>query len=277
MYSSVDIDILTDCSHPHSQFRTFTSPWRETFSYHLYPPYSLSDLSNLPSNIRIFFLVWGGGGAAPRSLWDHRPMPSTVTVWSPNHWTARELVNTRIFNGTAEGVEREAMLGTCLWSMGCRVGHCWAANTFTFKQFITRVLWPQSEGVRKEMMEAKINLLDQSVATATPGRLVGSHPSQCISMWISETKPFVSGRVIDFFLPLCTLCAFFVCFVLSNFCDPTDGNPPGSSVHGILQARLLEWVAILFSSGSSWPRDWTQVSPIAGRFFTIWATREAPM
>ena len=46
------------------------------------------------------------------------------------------------------------------------------------------------------------------------------------------------------------------------------------SVHGILQARILEWVAIPFSRGFSWPRDRTQVSSIAGRFFTIWATRE---
>ena len=45
--------------------------------------------------------------------------------------------------------------------------------------------------------------------------------------------------------------------------------------HGILQARILEWVAFLFSRGSSQPRDWTQVSHIAGRFFTTWATREA--
>ena len=46
---------------------------------------------------------------------------------------------------------------------------------------------------------------------------------------------------------------------------------PGSSVHGISQARILEWVAISFSVRSSWPRDWTQVSHIAGWFFTIWA------
>ena len=52
-------------------------------------------------------------------------------------------------------------------------------------------------------------------------------------------------------------------------------SPPGSSVHGILQARILEWVAIPFSRGSSQPRDWTQISHIAGRSFTIWATREA--
>ena len=53
-------------------------------------------------------------------------------------------------------------------------------------------------------------------------------------------------------------------------------NLPCSSVHGILQARILEWVAIPFSRGSSWPRDWTWVSCIAGRFFTIWGSREAP-
>ena len=56
-----------------------------------------------------------------------------------------------------------------------------------------------------------------------------------------------------------------------------DCSPPGSSVHGISQVRILEWVAIPFSRGSSWSRDWTLVSCIAGRFFTIWATREAPM
>ena len=47
------------------------------------------------------------------------------------------------------------------------------------------------------------------------------------------------------------------------------------TVHGILQARILEWVAFPFSRGSFQPRDWTQVSRIAGRFFTSWATREA--
>ena len=53
-----------------------------------------------------------------------------------------------------------------------------------------------------------------------------------------------------------------------------DSSPPGSSIHGIFQARILEWVAISFSRRSSLPRDWTQVSRIAGRFFTNWATRD---
>ena len=60
---------------------------------------------------------------------------------------------------------------------------------------------------------------------------------------------------------------------------PTLGNPmdyslPGFSVYGILQARVLKWVAISFSRGSSHPRDWSRVSCIVGRCFTIWATRE---
>ena len=59
-----------------------------------------------------------------------------------------------------------------------------------------------------------------------------------------------------------------------TLCDPVDCSPPGSSVHGILQARILEWGAISFSRGSSWPRDRTQVSRIVGRHFNLWATRE---
>ena len=58
-----------------------------------------------------------------------------------------------------------------------------------------------------------------------------------------------------------------------TLCDPL--SLPGSSVHGILQARILEWVAVLFFRGSSQPRDWTWVSCIARRLFTIWVIREA--
>ena len=60
-----------------------------------------------------------------------------------------------------------------------------------------------------------------------------------------------------------------------TLCNPMDCTLPTSSLHGILQARILEWVAIPFSRGSSQPRDQTQVSHTAGGLFTIWATREA--
>ena len=61
-----------------------------------------------------------------------------------------------------------------------------------------------------------------------------------------------------------------------TLCNPMDCSPPGSLVHGILQAWILEWVAIPFSRGSSLPRDRTQASCTVRRRFTVWATREAP-
>ena len=81
--------------------------------------------------------------------------------------------------------------------------------------------------------------------------------------------------LLAFFILLLYICVC-VCVLVAQLyptlCNPIDCSLPGSSVHGILQARILEWVAIFFSKGSSWPRDWTWVSCIAGRFFTIWAT-----
>ena len=61
-----------------------------------------------------------------------------------------------------------------------------------------------------------------------------------------------------------------------TLCIHMDCSLPGSSVHGIFQARVLQWLTISFSRGSSWPRDGTQVSHIAGKCFTIWVIREAP-
>ena len=60
-----------------------------------------------------------------------------------------------------------------------------------------------------------------------------------------------------------------------TLCDIIDCSQTGSSVHGNLKGRILEWVAVPFSGRSSRPRDWTQISRIVSRFFTIWATREA--
>jgi len=59
-----------------------------------------------------------------------------------------------------------------------------------------------------------------------------------------------------------------------TLCDPMDCSLQGSSIHGIFQARVLGWVTISFSRGSSRPMDWTRVSHVVGRHFTVWATRE---
>ena len=71
----------------------------------------------------------------------------------------------------------------------------------------------------------------------------------------------------------CSVCAQ----LCPTLCNPMDWSPPGSYVLGIFQARILEWVAMLSSRGSSLPRDRTQVSfvsCIGSQFFTGWATRE---
>ena len=85
---------------------------------------------------------------------------------------------------------------------------------------------------------------------------------------------FVSGQ-----LDHCFLCAV-LCLLTQlcpTLCNPMDYSLPGSSVHGILQARILEWTAMSSSRGSSQPRDRTQVSRLIGGFFTRRATREAPI
>ena len=76
---------------------------------------------------------------------------------------------------------------------------------------------------------------------------------------------YVLGRAPDWTLNQ----SWFSCSVMSDSCDPMDCSPPGSSVHGISQARILEGVAMSFSRGSSWPRDRTCMSCTAGGFFTM--------
>ena len=111
----------------------------------------------------------------------------------------------------------------------------------------------------------------------------------------NSVQPPVDGdsKVGSVFLAFAVLfrSALHVCYPLTHMglvcvlvvqlcltlCDPMDCSSLGSSVHGILQARMLEWVAIPSSRGSSQPREWTWVSHIAGGFFTIWATRRAPI
>ena len=75
---------------------------------------------------------------------------------------------------------------------------------------------------------------------------------------------FISSKISVFSFPAACSVAKW-CLTL---CNLMDYSLPGSSVHGISQARILEWVAISFSRGSSWPRYWTRFSCLAGRFFT---------
>ena len=106
------------------------------------------------------------------------------------------------------------------------------------------------------------------VAGERPGPQTGSDEPSCrleSQRWYSleNWSPFLAAEC--------------VCMLSCDSCDPVDCSPPGSSVHGISQARIPEWVAIPFFRGSSWPKDRTQVSCITGRFFAVRATRETAL
>ena len=100
--------------------------------------------------------------------------------------------------------------------------------------------------------------------------------SQSLSLYLPQTLLiFVCNTSIYFIYFQYPSSCHCVCLLSLSLVSLLFVTLPGSYVHRILQARILQWVAIPFSRGSSQPRDWTQVSCIAGRLFTIWATREA--
>ena len=132
------------------------------------------------------------------------------------------------------------------------------------------------------MLPSALSLLVDpwTISQNSPGLVFLAVPltSQLCATSVLSSASYIAAWLIlqnaDFFLLPCT----YAC-VLSRvqlFCDPMDCGPPGSSVYGILQARILEWVVIPFSRGSSQPKDWTLVSCIAGRFYIIWTTTEDP-
>ena len=134
-----------------------------------------------------------------------------------------------------------------------RVGHAWVTFTFPWSQTQHPVLL-----IRKLRTKLMNNL-------------------QKIQWWkmadlIFQAKP-------AWILSLCSvtyyLCRSEVTQLCPSLCNPLDCNLPGSSVHGVFQAGVQEWVAISFSRGSFQSRDWTWVSCIAGRLFTVWSSREA--
>ena len=102
-----------------------------------------------------------------------------------------------------------------------------------------------------------------------PGRITENY-----LFWKNWTTIAKTLRVLCSILSLLEVKWSESCSVVSDSLWPMDYTLPGFSVHEILQARILRWVAVPFSSGSSQPSNQTQISHTAGRFFTVWATRE---
>ena len=127
----------------------------------------------------------------------------------------------------------------------------------------------------------------QPLLVFLPVEFYGQRSLECYSPWYKELDttehahtqytptsslyshvifPQLSFIFVLYVFTVC--CCYFVTQLCLTLCNPTDCSPPGSSVHGISHASIMEWAAISFR-GSSWPRDHTQVSSAVGRFFTI--------
>ena len=105
--------------------------------------------------------------------------------------------------------------------------------------------------------------------------LGGTEPSQPHDHRGNDSYPYNhSGPRQPFCFYFQNMRAYSVAQSCPTLCDPMDCGPPGSSVNGISEARILEWVAISFSRGSFWPRDRTHISSIGGWISYHWATRE---
>ena len=104
-----------------------------------------------------------------------------------------------------------------------------------------------------------------SLGIVSPGSSPSLYP-------LPKTPPSFTVPTMTTFRPcVCVCVCVLVAQLCPTLCDPTDCSPPGFSVHGILQARILEWIAIPFSRVTSQPRNQTLVSCMAGRFFTVGA------
>ena len=118
---------------------------------------------------------------------------------------------------------------------------------------------------------------DHRLANSSPQSILATHMPSPVTALSSRGQGWAaSQRWARPALLMRALLYVIVSQSCPTCCDPKDYSLPGSSLHGILQAITLEWVAISFSRESSQSRDWTRVSCIPGRRFNLWATGEAP-
>ena len=148
-------------------------------------------------------------------------------------------------------------------------------------------MWAQflSQDLLEEGMLTHSSVLAWRIKTEKPGGLwfresdvaeATEHTHMNIGVHVSFWVTIFSG-----YMPRSETAGLYVCYcclvtkLCPTLCDPVSYSPSCSSVHGISQAKILEWVSISSSRGSSWSRDWTHVSCIGRWVLYHWATREA--
>ena len=156
----------------------------------------------------------------------------------------------------------------CCWYMSSPLSASWPR--FLGCEWRTGSLWQSWDGVVSSVRQPFVLKLVSEPQTLC-------HLSETGAAWKSDCHLFKGSMVTHTCVCVCVYVCVLVAQLCPTLCDPMNCSLPGPSVHGILQPRIPEWVAIPFSRGSSQPRDWIWVCCLAGRFFTVWGTREAPV
>ena len=124
--------------------------------------------------------------------------------------------------------------------------------------------WSQEKRVTEDEMVGWDHWLDGHEFEYSPGVGKGQGGLVCCSPWVTNSP----AQLTDWTIATAAKYALHACLPAKwlqsclTLCDPMDCSPPGSSVHGILQARILEWVVISFTRGSALPRSWTCISSV---------------
>ena len=157
-------------------------------------------------------------------------------------------------------------------SFCCSAVTSWRAGTVAYFSKFSPVAWPICS--RHTWL---LNWAWRGKQNWKTGTILSQMLAECFFICCLSSVMMMMMMMMTMMMMMCV--CMCVCVLAAQLCltlfEPMNCSLPGSSVHGILQARTLEWIAIPFFRGSSPPRDRTQVSCIAGRFFTVWATREA--
>ena len=156
-------------------------------------------------------------------------------------------------------------------------GGTWSPGCYLSSMVLTPPSWSPESGVQQEGPKTSaLDLFCSPTRWVSLGKSLTNSKLQCAyqeegkdcSRWsLSSLFSLTFYKSVNYYKNFLGHSESEVAQSCLTLCDPVDCSPPGSSIHGILQARILEWVAISFSRGSSQPRDRTQVSRIARRGF----------
>ena len=191
-----------------------------------------------------------------------------TTIWY--YFTFNELLNIHLLFWSQLNIlplEKSHWLCRVVWHVFSCSGHWYKRRCLMRIHWDNGRAWEQTLGLNFLFLHWKTSLMMYWCGTVIPKKerkLKQQQEQQQKPRWWDFQRLFATQNISCLEVQSWT-----------TLCDPMDYSSLGSSVHGIFHTRILEWVAIFFSRGFSWHRNWTGVSCIGSTFFTSWASRVA--